>query len=110
MTQANGSLPYYFVITKEEICMDINEMQKRIKDIEAMGLSIGDPKHGDFILYAKVYNRLTEFIHKIIQHNIPFMVDSLDGDPYHRVWVKEEHAHQLHSVKSKGPYMMPVDD
>lgn len=86
--------------------MDINEMQKRVKDIEGMGLSIGDPTldmetrytHGNFVLYAKVHNRLIEFIRKIVQHNIPFMVDSIDGDPYHRVWVKEEHAHQLYSV------------
>ena len=86
--------------------MTINEMYKKVQDIKGMGLEIGDPEHGDFILYAKVYERLPEFTHKLVLHNIPFMVDSQrSNDTYRKVWVKEEHAQQLYSVD----YGMTVD-
>jgi hypothetical protein len=85
--------------------MNINEMHKRLEDIKGMGLSIGDPKHGDFVLYVKVYERLAEFVTKLILHHIPFVV-SEDGVVYRTVWVKEEHAQQLYSVN----YGMFVDD
>ncbi len=87
--------------------MNINEMNKRIQDIKGMGLGIGDPKHGDFVLYAKVYEKLPEFIGKMIRHNIPFMVEPQWKDNnYRKIWVKEEHAHKLYSVS----YGMTVDD
>jgi hypothetical protein len=86
--------------------MTIDEMKKRVKDIEGMGLSIADPHSGRFVLYVKVYERLPEFMELLSQHKIPFVVGDVGSDDYRTVWVKEKHAKALYSVN----YGMSVDD